>query len=82
MKRMDFEGMCQLNRDGQMVWVKNLLNQTAGRVVNCEAEAIEVQVGNHCEKWDHQICEELTHGYRVNYSEVKKYPHEYDTHLD
>jgi hypothetical protein len=24
----------------------------------------------------------MTHGFKVKYDEVKKHPHEYDTHLD
>lgn len=82
MKRVDFEGMCEISSDGQMVWVENIINRTKGRVVGCDAGAVEVEVDGERRRWDHHVCNELTHGYRVNYSEVKKYPHEYDSHLD
>ncbi len=82
MNRTDFEGMCELFGDGQMIWVENLNSDMRGRVIGCDAEMIEVEVGDHCEKWRRDVCIEMTHGYKVNYEEVKKHPHEYDTHLD
>ena len=82
MNRTDYQGMCELFTDGQMIWVENQANQLKGRVVGCTAEQIEVEVDDHCEKWNHHECSEITHGYKVNYEEVKKHPHEFDTHHD
>ena len=82
MNRTDYQGMCELFGDGQMIWIENQVTHLQGRVVGCESEMIEVEVGDHCEKWNHLECAEMTHGYRVNYQEVKKHPHEFDTHLD
>ncbi|HEY5673457.1 MAG TPA: hypothetical protein VIR78_07125 [Malonomonas sp.] len=82
MNRTDYQGMCELFTDGHMIWVENQDTHQKGRVVGCDAEQIEVEVGDHCEKWSYSSCAELTHGYRVNYEEVKKHPHEFDTHHD
>lgn len=82
MKRTDYEGMCELFGDGLMIWVENKATQQKGRVVGCAAGQIEVEVGDHCEKWNRSECAEITHGYRMNYAEVKKHPHEFDTHHD
>ena len=82
MKRTDFEGMCELFNDGQMVWIENQATHKQGRVVGCEAEVIEVEVGDHREKWNRSECAEMTHGFKVKYEEVKKHPHEFDTHHD
>ncbi len=82
MNRTDYQGMCELFTDGHMIWVENQETHLTGRVVGCDAEQIEVEVGDHCEQWTYSSCAELTHGYKVNYAEVKTHPHEYDTHHD
>jgi len=82
MNRTEYQGMCELFSDGQMIWVENILNHLKGRVVGCEKGMVEVEIGDHCETWDRSECNEMTHGYKVNYDEVKKHPHEFDTHLD
>ncbi len=82
MNNTEYQGMCELFNDGQMIWVENQTNHLKGRVVGCEPDMIEVEVENHCEKWKRSDCVEMTHGYKVNYEEVKKHPHEYDSHLD
>lgn len=82
MKRTDFEGMCELFKDGRLTWVENANDHKAGRVVSCGTDSIEVEVAGHRESWNASDCQEMTHGYRVNYDEVKKHPHEFDSHLD
>lgn len=82
MNRTDFQGMCELLDDGQMIWVENMQSHNKGRVVGCKQDGLEVEVDNHCEIWRSSDCSEITHGYRVNYQEVMKHPHEYDSHLD
>ena len=82
MTRIDYEGMCELFSDGKMIWVENALTRIKGRMVGCQREMIEVEIGGQCETWAHVDCSEMTNGYRVNYDMVRKYPHEYDTHLD
>ncbi len=82
MNKVDFEGMCELFGDGQLIWVENQNSHVEGRVVGCDGEMIEVKVGKYNEKWDRRECGEMTHGFKVKYDEVKKHPHEYDTHLD
>ena len=82
MNRIDFQGMHELFDDGNMIWVENQINHLKGRVVGFEADALEVEVGSHCEKWGVEICREMTHGYKVKYGEVLKHPHEFDSHLD
>ncbi len=82
MNRTDFQGIRQLFDDGNMVWVENRLNQVKGRVIGFEPDMIEVEVDKHCERWDINICSEMTHGFRVKYDEVLKHPHEFDSHLD
>jgi hypothetical protein len=82
MNRTEFEGMCELFGDGQLIWVENQNSHVKGRVIGCEADKIEVKVGDHNEKWNRSECGEMTHGFKVKYDEVKKHPHEYDTHLD
>ena len=82
MNRTEFEGMCELMGDGQMVWVENQHTHAQGRLVGCAGDSLEVEIGNRCEKWNRSNCAEMTHGYKVNYEEVKKHPHEYDSHLD
>jgi hypothetical protein len=82
MKRTDFEGMCELAQEGRLTWVENTGSHEKGRVVSCAAENIEVEVAGQSESWDRRECQELTYGYKVNYEEVRKHPHEFDTHLD
>lgn len=82
MNRTEYQGMCELFSDGQMIWLENQASHLQGRVVGCEPDLIEVEVGDHCERWNPANCTEMTHGYKVNYEEVKKHPHEFDTHLD
>jgi hypothetical protein len=82
MRRTDFEGMCELVKEGRLTWVENTTANKSGRVVGCSANTIEVEVEGRREEWNARECEEMTHGYRVNYEEVKKHPHEFDTHLD
>lgn len=82
MNRTDFQGMQQLFDDGNMIWVENQLNHAKGRVIGFEPNMIEVEVDKHCERWDIDVCSEVTHGYKINYSEVLKHPHEFDSHLD
>ncbi|HXV21511.1 MAG TPA: hypothetical protein VD811_11065 [Desulfuromonadales bacterium] len=82
MRRTDFEGMCELAQEGRLTWVENTGSHEKGRVVSCSGEAIEVETSGHRETWNLRDCQELTYGYKVNYEEVKKYPHEFDTHMD
>lgn len=82
MNRTEFEGMCEVFGDGGLVWVENMQTHMKGRVISCEAEMIEVVTDDHTERWDRNECAEVTHGFKVKYEEVKKHPHEYDTHLD
>lgn len=82
MNRTDYQGMCELFSDGQMIWIENELTHMKGRLVGCEPELLEVEVDNHCEKWPRRDCSELTYGYKVNYEEVRRHPHEFDTHHD
>jgi hypothetical protein len=83
MERIDFEGMCELSYEGRLTWVENTKEHKKGRVLSCGDEAIEVEAeGGKRESWDWRDCQELTHGYKVDYEEVKKHPHEFDTHTD
>lgn len=82
MKRNEYKGMCQLFEDGEMIWVENRTSHLQGRVTGCHDNMIDVDVKGHRETWDSDICRELTHGFKVNYDETMKHPHEYDTHLD
>lgn len=82
MRRTEFEGMCELIKDGRLTWVENVSTHKNGRVVSCGSDSMEVEVDGKRENWSARECQELTHGYRVNYDEVKKHPHEYDSHLD
>ena len=82
MRRTDYEGMCELAREGRLTWVENTSSHEKGRVVSCGGETVEVEVSGHRENWSLRDCQELTHGYKVNYEEVKKHPHEFDTHAD
>lgn len=82
MKRTEFEGMCELFKDGRLTWVENTSAHKTGRVIACGSDSIEVDVKGHRESWKAGDCRELTHGYRVNYDEVKKHPHEFDSHVD
>jgi hypothetical protein len=82
MKQLDFEGMCELFQEGRLTWVENKDTHQAGRVISCAENAIEVDVSGNREKWDWRACQEMTHGYKVKYEEVKKHPHEFDTHGD
>ena len=82
MKRTDFSGMCTLAREGRLTWVENTTLNETGRVVTCKTDTIEVDVGGKIEDWNLSDCRELTHGYKINYDEVKKHPHEFDTHRD
>jgi hypothetical protein len=82
MNMTDFEGMCELSNDGQLIWVENDLTRMKGRVVGYGGDRLEVQVGEHQETWNHCDCTEMTHGYKVRYDRVKMYPHEFDTHMD
>lgn len=82
MRRTDFEGMCELARDGRLTWVENTGTHDKGRVISCGIDTIEVDVAGDRKLWDVRDCQELTHGYKVNYEEVKKHPHEFDTHRD
>jgi hypothetical protein len=82
MKRTDFEGMCELAQEGRLTWVENMDSHEKGRVVSCSGETIEVETSGHRETWSLRDCKELTYGYKVNYEEVKRHPHEFDTHLD
>ena len=82
MKRSDFEGMCELAREGRLTWVENIPRHETGRVVDCGTDTVTVDFGGARAEWRADDCRELTHGYRVNYDEVKRYPHEFDTHRD
>ncbi|PLX94717.1 MAG: hypothetical protein C0619_02300 [Desulfuromonas sp.] len=82
MNTTEYKGMCELFGDGEMVWVENQTSHLQGRVTGCRENMIEVDVKGHRETWDRDICTELTHGFKVKYSETLKHPHEYDTHLD
>ncbi len=82
MKQTDFEGMCELSEEGRLTWVENVKTNEAGRVISCSEEAIEVEVSGRRQSWNPDDCQEITHGYKVNYDEVKKHPHEFDTHGD
>lgn len=82
MERTDFEGMCELAKEGRLTWVENMDRGETGRVIDCSADTIAVDLGGVRADWNPRECRELTYGYRVNYDEVKKHPHEFDTHLD
>lgn len=82
MNNTDFQGMCQLVNDGETIWIENKSKEMKGLAVGCTTNMIEVEVGNHCEKWNPNECSEMTHGFKIKYEEVIKHPHEYDTHLD
>lgn len=82
MRRTDYEGMCELAREGRLTWVENKDSHEAGRVISCSGDTVEVEVSGHHENWSLRDCKELTHGYKVKYEEVKKHPHEFDTHMD
>lgn len=82
MTRADFNGMCELATEGRLTWVERSDTHMAGRVMGCDGEVITVAVGKGEERWDRRDCRELTHGYRVNYDEVRKHPHEFDSHRD
>lgn len=82
MKRTEFEGMCELSRDGRLTWVENTDSHEKGRVISCGKDSIKVDVAGRDETWDRSACKEMTFGYKVNYEEVKKHPHEFDTHTD
>lgn len=82
MKRIELEGMCELAKDGRLTWVENLDTHDKGRVISCTGDKIEVDVGGRRAEWKATACREMTFGYKVNYEEVKKHPHEFDTHLD
>jgi len=82
MKRNEFSGMCELAKEGRLTWVENTSLHEQGRVMNCGTDTIRVDVHGNVQDWDMRDCRELTHGYKVNYDEVKKHPHEFDTHLD
>ena len=82
MKRTDFTGMCTLAREGRLTWVENTTLHETGRVITCKTDTIEVDVEGKRADWDLRDCRELTHGYKVNYDEVLKHPHEFDTHRD
>ena len=82
MNRTDYQGMCQLFKDGQLLWVENTEKNIAGRVIGCGVEMVEVDVRGHVESWARDACVEMTHGYKMNYAEYLKHPKEFDTHLD
>lgn len=82
MKRIDFEGMCELAKEGRLTWVENTSSHDKGRVISCSGDLIEVEVGGRRTAWEAKDCTELTHGYKINYEEVKKHPHEFDSHRD
>jgi hypothetical protein len=82
MRRTEFEGMCELAQDGRLTWVENTGSHEKGRVISCGTDTIEVDVAGHNEAWGRRECKEMTFGYKVNYEEVKKHPHEFDTHMD
>lgn len=82
MNRTDYKGMCQLFKDGQLIWVENTDRNIAGRVTGCNDEQIEVEVRGRRQLWDRDDCVEMTHGYKINYAEYMKHPQEFDTHLD
>ena len=82
MNRLEYSGMCELSADGRLTWVENKQTHEQGLVVGCGAEMIRVEFSDHCETWPRTECRELTHGYRVNYTEIEKHPHEFDSHLD
>ncbi len=81
MKRTDYDGMCELASEGRLTWLENTLSHEKGRVISCEGDRIEVDVAGRQEEWSLRDCKELTYGYKVNYGEVMKHPHEFDTHL-
>jgi len=82
MRRTDFEGMCELAQEGRLTWVENMDSHEKGRVISCGTDTIKVDVAGHSETWGRQACKEMTFGYRLNYEEVKKHPHEFDSHMD
>jgi hypothetical protein len=82
MNRTDYQGMCQLFKDGQLLWVENTDKHVAGRVTGCGEGQIEVDVKGHTETWERSACFEMTHGYKMNYPEYMKHPQDFDTHLD
>ena len=82
MKRTDFEGMCELASEGRLTWLENMRNHEKGRVISCAGGKIAVDVDGQRQEWSPRECEELTYGFKINYDEVKRHPHEYDSHLD
>ncbi|PLX85412.1 MAG: hypothetical protein C0618_10510 [Desulfuromonas sp.] len=82
MRHLDFQGMCELVGDGEVIWVENQTNHQQGRVTGCHNQLLEVNVEGHSETWEHEVCTEMTHGFKVDYEETLKHPHEYDSHLD
>ncbi|HAD03717.1 MAG: hypothetical protein A2091_12500 [Desulfuromonadales bacterium GWD2_61_12] len=74
--------MCTLASEGRLTWVENTTLHETGRVTACGADTLTVDVGGKNEDWHMRDCRELTHGYKVNYEEVLKHPHEFDTHRD
>ena len=82
MNRTELQGMRQLFDDGNMIWVENQLNHMKGRVIGFEPNQIEVEVDKHCERWDIDVCSEMTHGFKVKYDHGLKHPLEVDSHLD
>lgn len=82
MNRTDYQGMCQLFRDGRLIWVENTDKHIPGRVTGCGAEMVDVDVRGHDESWTRSECNELTYGYKMNYAEYLKHPKEFDTHHD
>lgn len=82
MKRTDFRGMCTLANEGRLTWVENTTLHETGRVMTCGSDTMTVEVGGKREDWHMRDCRELTNGYKVNYDEVLKHPHEFDTHRD
>ena len=82
MKKTDFSGMCELAKEGRLTWVENTTLHETGRVVTCGRDMISVETGGRLEDWNLRDCRELTYCYKVNYDEVKKHPHEFDTHND
>ncbi len=82
MRRTEFDGMCELAGEGRLTWLENIRSHEKGRVISCESDKIEVDVAGQREEWQPSECQELTYGYKVDYDEVIKHPHEFDSHLD
>jgi len=74
--------MCELAGEGRLTWVEHMESHAAGRVIACGSDMVEVEVAGHHESWDPSCCREMTFGYRVNYDEVRRHPHEFDSHRD